>query len=272
MKMKLLVILGLLLLVSPALVFAGSACAAGSTSGPTILQLNHKLDFDFDAPSSDVFYSIDLVAGGAYEFRVDENYDDAKTSPDFTVSIYNVANGASCTTPLTVNSAAGSAATGVRDTSGITPVVPFNIFRGSVIATASGSYKIKVHNNDSSSGHYLSVTVTQTSLISSAFSQGGGYSAFYSFVNNTNQPIVITATAFNGTGTVVGTPFTSTLAAHANLSTSTGNMGVPSGTGYVILTHDGPLDSIATVATEANFNFSPAYIQDVSFKPITNLR
>jgi hypothetical protein len=142
-----------------------------------------------------------------------------------------------------------------------------------VIATASGSYKVKIHNNNASNGVYVSLAVTETSLISAAYSQGnGGYAAYYSFVNTSNQPVAVTATAFNAAGTVVGTPFTSTLAAHANLSTNTSAMGVPSGTGYVLLTHDGPVESIATIATEANFSFSPAYIQDISFKPVHSLR
>src|SRR5260370_35620626 len=160
MKNRFFLILGMVLLLSPALAFAGSACTAGRSTGPTIVLANGKItDFDFVGPSGTNYYQTTLTAGHSYSFEVLLDYDDAATVNPVAVTLYK---DGTCASAL----AAGSATTGYRDTSAIEPAAPLNSFRGSVIASVSGPYSIKTVNADAVNGHYIAVSVIETTMFS----------------------------------------------------------------------------------------------------------
>jgi len=268
MKPKLFVTLSLVLMLVSAVGFAGTACTAGASSGPTVVPADGRIvDFDFVAPSGNNFYQANLTKGHSYSIEVRQDYDDALTTNNFVTSVYDSVNGATCSSPLAVNAAAGSAVAGVRDTSAMDPVLPLNSFRGSVIATASGTYKIQVHNNDATNGHYVSVSVSETTEFSPALSTFSGFATFYSFVNTTGQTVKGTVTALDPTGVALGAPFALTVNANGNVSTNTTAMGVPANkSGYAILAHDGPGASLNSVSIIANFTTN--FVETIDFKPV----
>lgn len=268
MKPKFVLMLSLALILVSATGFAGTACTAGASSGPSVVPSDGRIvDFDFVAASGSNFYQFDVTKGHSYSIEVRQDYDDALTTNNFVTSVYDVANGATCATALAVNAAAGSAVAGVRDTSAMDPALPLNSFRGSIIATSSGTYKIQVHNNDATNGHYVSVSVAETTEFSPAFSTFSGFATFYSFVNTTGQIIKGSVTVLDPTGAALGAPFALTLSANGNVSTNTGSMGVAANkSGYAILAHDGPPASVNSVSIIANFTTN--FVEAIDFKPV----
>src|SRR5205823_12288354 len=129
--------------------------------------------------NTDVFYQVDVTQGHSYSIEVRQDYDDGLSTNNLVTSVYDVANGGTCGTALSVSAATGSATAGVRDTSAMDPALPVNSFRGSIIATSSGTYKVKVHNSDATNGHYLSVSVAETTLYSPSFTKNGAFQTFY---------------------------------------------------------------------------------------------
>lgn len=260
MKSKLVWTIGLLLLV-PSLAFAGTQCIVGATTGPTIVPADGRVvDFDFVAPSGTNFYQFTATKGHSYSVEVRQDYDDAIINNNFTTTIFS---DATCGTAL----AAGSATTGYKDTSGSDPALPSNSFRGSLVAGANGAYSVSVANADATTGHYVSVSVSDTTMYSGALSTFSGFATFYSFVNTTSQPITGTITAFSPAGVALGAPAAINLPAGGNVSTSTTPLGVPPGkSGYAVFTHDGPPAGVDAVSIIANFTTN--FVEPISFTTV----
>src|SRR5437762_3994541 len=264
MKSKFFLVLGIVLLFSPVLAFAGSACAAGASTGPTVILSNgHLTDFDFVAPSGTNYYQTTLTAGHSYSFEVLLDYDDAATSNPIAVTLYK---DGTCTAALS----AGSATTGYRDTLAMEPAAPLNSFRGSVIAQVSGPYTIKAVNSDGVNGRYISVAVAETSLFSPLWSSnsGGQYGAQYSIYNTTSATLngTVTLSIFGG-----GAPVSGAVPLPPGLTFTGTNYvgGVPvNKVGTTLFAYDGPPGSLTVSAAVVNFSVTPAFNQPVPFEAV----
>lgn len=260
MKAKFVCLLGILLLASPMAVFAGSACVSGASAGPTILQVGKSLDFDFAAPAGGTnYYQVSLVSGHSYSFAAIMDYDDAVSALPIAVTLYK---DATCSTSL----AAGSATTGYRDTSTMDPAVPLNAFRGSVIASVTGPYTIKVQNN-AANGVYLQITVAETTLYSPSFTENSPYHTFYAFANNSSLTISgkLTLTTAGASPQSFSTAINAIPVGGSAGSDTTFNAGLAGKGGSAIFAHDGPANSIQAVSVVTNFN---GYVNNVAFVPL----
>ncbi|HTC94587.1 MAG TPA: hypothetical protein VK699_14195 [Terriglobales bacterium] len=268
MKAKFLCLLGVLLLVS-SVAFAGSQCQPGNpvaTAGPTIVPADGRIvDFDFVAQSGGInYYETTLTAGHSYSIEVREDYDDVSGTP-ITVALYanNTCSGSAL--------AAGSATTGYRDTSGIDPALPLNSFRGSVIPPASGPYSIKVTNSDAI-GHYISVSVQETTLYSAFWSDDGGNGhTFWVFTNTTTAAVTGTLTLTTGGNTPQ--TFTKPVAMVASGAVglvTTSISGVAGQGGNARFAHDGPGAAVIVRTTVANF--ATGYLEPVPFASLKDKR
>jgi len=255
MKTKFLCLLGILLLASP-VAFAGTACTSGATTGPTIVLANgHRTDFDFIAPSGTNYYQTTLTAGHSYSFEMVLDYDDAATANPVTTTIYK---DATCTTVL----AGGSATTGFKDTTAVDPVAPLNSFRGSVIASVTGPYSIKLVNGDGVNGRYVAVTVAETTLYSPFFSENPPGHTYWTFGNTTGATINGVLTLTTG-----GLGYTRNLTVPASGAVGSQSSDVftpalpsPAG-GSARFAHDGPPGAIQTRSTVV----APGYLESLQF-------
>jgi len=268
MKAKFVCLLGVLLLVS-SVAFAGSQCQPGTptaTAGPTIVPADGRIvDFDFVTQSGGInYYETTLTANHSYSIEVREDYDDVSGTP-VTVALYP--NNACSGSPL----AAGSATTGYRDTSAIDPALPLNSFRGSVIPAASGVYSIKVTNPDAI-GHYISVSVQETTLYSAFFSRNDPGETYYTFTNTTTASITGVITLTTGGSSPVAYPQNVTIPASGSVGTVTSAFpaALNGQGGNARFAHDGPGGSVQLRAIVANF--STGYLEPIAFVALKDKR
>lgn len=267
MKVRVFLVLGMILLLSPVLALAGTACTVGATTGPTIVLAHGKVtDFDFIASNNGTnYYQSTLTAGHSYSFMVHMDYDDAATGSPLQVTLYRDA----CINALVAN-ANGTVANSFRDTTAIEPAAPNNAFRASVIATTTGPYSIKIVNPDLANGKYIAVSVTETTMFTPLWSSNGNsqYGAQYSMYNTTSGTLngVITFNIFGG-----GAPVTGTVPMPPGLTFSGTNYvtGIPPNkVGTAMLAYDGPPHSLTVSAAIVNFQVTPAYNQPVPFEAV----
>jgi len=255
-------------LLATSVAFAGSSCTPGAASGPTILAADGTtLNFDFDPPSTDLFYQVRLVPGTSIVITTGQNYDDALTTNNLVTTIYD-----SHTTPCGTPLAAGSASTGYRDITALAPALPLNSFRASLFPQFAGDYTIKIHNNDAVTGHYLYVRVTETTMYSPTFTENAPFHTYYTFVNNSSA-------AVNGTlslTTLGNSPQTFSNAVN-NIppnggslgGDSTFNAGLLGKGGSAKFLHDGPEDTVQCVAVVTNFN---GFVNNVGMVPTHHVK
>ncbi|HTD25003.1 MAG TPA: hypothetical protein VK738_20295 [Terriglobales bacterium] len=259
MKIRFFTIILLVLAAIP--VYAGSiSCTAATPLVPD----GRLLDFDSVQANTANWYQFTATAGRSYSIEVRDDLD--PNSTDFTITYYGP-NG-SCPSPPAITSAAAT----VTDTHGYEPVLPAltspSTARASIVTTASGGgmYWIKVQNTNTTTSHYVSVSVTETTLYSPAWNTCGGLITQWILSNTTSQPVnfTITLTATSVSPPVTYTTGLLTLGAPSSstsgqtLSTAAGfTPSVPTGsscqTGYVVLTHSGPPGAISVYADENNW-------------------
>jgi hypothetical protein len=246
-------------------VFAGSACAPGASTGPTIVRIGPALDFDFIAGSGDSYYQVNLVQGLSYVISDGQDYDEGLLVNSFVTSLYD-STASACGTLL----AAGSATTGYKDITLAAPALPNNWFRGSVIAQHTGPYTIKVHNNDVN-GHYVVVRVAESTLYSASWTENAPYHTYWAFSNTSSQAIngILTLTVLGG-----GNPSFSTNinaippGSSAGMDTATLSGSTPGILGHGGITrfaHDGPETALQATSTVTNFT---TFTNQVAFVPL----
>lgn len=167
-------LLGVVLMFSPlAARAAGSACGTADTN---LVTDGRVLDFDFIAVSGTGWYRFDTKANRSYSVEVRQDYDDDNT--DFTTSII----ASDCTTVVSAT----------NDTSTNEPLPAANTLRRSFDTAAGGlapgTYYIKVVNA-ATGGHYVSVSVSDTSMFGPQWTTFGGYITSWSFYNTTSATI-----------------------------------------------------------------------------------
>ena len=211
MKTKLVLVVGLVMFLLPAMAFAGSACAT-----PTEVPASGgSTDFDFIAAGGKNFYEVNVKPNRSYSIEVLQDYDDLNT--DLTTTVFSDTG---CAAPVTLT-----------DTKAAEPAIPNNGFRGSFItgaAVANPSYRIQVvHGNAAGTGRYIRVSVAETTLFSPLYTTFSGFNTFYRVYNTTSQSISGTLTAVGPTGAAAGTPVTLTVAPYSSSLTIYTGVTVP---------------------------------------------
>jgi hypothetical protein len=159
--------------------------------------------------------------------------------------------------------------TGLRRTETIDPATepsPTNYFRGSFTASSTNFYVLRI-GNTSATAVTISVSVSETTLFSPAWSTNGSYDTFYSLQNTTRSTCNGTLTLYDTSGTAVSTAPLSIPSA-ATASTNTSTLGTTrNAAGTAKFTHDCPPGAFLGEAAIANFSISPTpYFQFVHFE------
>jgi hypothetical protein len=156
-----------------------------------------------------------------------------------------------------------------RDTINITPTCNASCsggFARSIVSGTNASFlEFRIHNGSVSTSSVV-VSVTETTLFSTAWSTNGTFDTFYSLQNTTNSTCNVTLTLLDTTG-AVRTTFSTPVISGATFSTNTSALGTARNvTGTARATQDCPPDAIQAEAAIANFNIAPTpYFQFVKF-------
>jgi hypothetical protein len=253
-----------LFLMLPALSFAGGNNCAGATA---VIPDGRSLELDYVAPSSFAWYQFNATANHSYsvEVRDDLDPDNADFTPTGGGNVLFYAPPVTCSTP--------TSNTNYTDTHLIEPAAGPHATRFSFIPTTTGAYYISVQNGSSSVGHYVTMTVSETTIYSPTWNTNSNFTTQWILQNTTSQTISLTVTL---TATTVSPPEiytngpltlgpSSSSTSNQILSTS-GGFSPPLPTagrvGYVMITHNGPPGAIQAYANEYNFGYpSPVLFQ-----------
>jgi hypothetical protein len=158
----------------------------------------------------------------------------------------------------------------VRDTASVDPSSS-GARRVSFVAPADGLYRLGL-TNGSGASVALSFELSETTLLSPAWSTNGSYDTYFSFQNTTNGTVTGTLTLTDTSGAVV-TSSPVTIPAGVTMSTNTAALGTPRNrTGTARLVHDAPPAALVPEAAIANFSLTPAYVQPVKFQAVRESR
>jgi hypothetical protein len=250
-------LLGALVLLTPALLFAGTTCAT-----PTIVPSDGRVvDFDFVAPIGANFYQFSVTKGSSYSVEVRQDYDDVNTDLTVTASTDCVP----------------TALTGTTDTTSVEPALPSNSTRFSFTAAASGVVIVKVSNANASTGRYVSVSASETTQYNVRWSTFSGFVTQWGFQNTTSATIHASLTATtvlsgNGAGSGSSTvnftvnPNSQVFLIIGNNAAFAFNVGANKA-GFAVLTSDGPPGALLTDAFFLGGTTSPVIVPSV-FQPV----
>jgi len=263
-----------LLLGLPAMSFAGgSTCAAATGLVPD----GRVLSLDYVQPGGTVWYSFGSSSGHSYSVEVRDDLD-GNPGGELSFTFYS----ANCATQMSGASGPPYSANQYRDTSAIEPkVIPNTGMRVSIPNPNSDTIAIKVVNTSTTIGHYVSASVSDTTLYSTSWSDYSGYNGYFSLVNTTSSPISYTVTlisTFSGSSKTAPTQVASasgTVAAadQVALNTATGPLAVATQQGgYALLTQDGPPQAISALSAEAVFDTTSPYVGSLSYFPFVAAR
>jgi len=158
-----------------------------------------------------------------------------------------------------------------RDTSGIDPPSGTASYRVSFTAAGVEPF-FRARLSGSAVTIPITVSWSDTTMFSPAWSTNGPFNTFYSFQNTTGSTLNVTLTLFDTGGAVVST---ASLAVPPGQTAATNTVTLGSArnhTGTARLTHDGPPGAFVAEAAIANFSTNPAYVQPVKFQAVREAR
>jgi len=161
----------------------------------------------------------------------------------------------------------GSSTIVTRDTSGIDPASGSASYRVSFTAAGVEPF-FRARLAGSVTTVPITVSWSDTTMFSPAWSTNGSFNTFYSFQNTTGATLNGILTLFDTSGAVVSTL---PMAVPAGQTVGTNTLALGSNrnhTGTARLTHDGPPGAFVAEAAIANFSITPAYVQPVKFQAV----
>jgi len=261
MKIRFFTIILLVLAAIP--VYAGSISCSTATS---LVPDGRLLDFDSVQANTGNWYQFTAIAGRSYSVEVRDDLD--PDNSDLTVTYYTTG---SCPLP--------NSYTSFTDTHTYEPVVPASTKRVSIVTSSAGggTYWIKVQNGSTTTSHYVSVGVTETTIYSPAWTTQGSpaYTTQWILLNTTSQSITYTITltaTFNGSQTysyanaTLG-PLTNKILNTSDTSTFSPVVNLNQG-GYSIVIHNGPPGAVQPYEVEYNFGFSSPSLIPIPIGPM----
>jgi len=260
MQSKTIVLCALWFLVLPTISFAGGSTCSTATA---VIPDGRSLELDYAAPSSTVWYQFGATANRSYSVEVRDDLD--PDNSDFTVLFY--AAPVSCSSPVSN--------TNYTDTHLMEPVAGPHATRFSFVSSAAGAYYVSVQNTSNAVGHYVTVTVTETTLYSTNWSTYGNLNTTFAFQNTTSQPINYTLTVIATIGGTQTSSKTGTLGPISTPSSYAGTSTAPSDlnlaaqqAGNAIVTHNGPPGSVQGWALLTDYGTTPFTLVPIPFGPM----
>jgi hypothetical protein len=247
----------------PAMSFAGGSACSNATA---VIPDGRTLELDYvqaaPPPNNVAWYQFNATANHSYSVEVEDNLD--ADNGDSTVSFY--AAPVNCSSPV--------ASTNYTDTHLTEPAAGPHATRFSFVPTVTGTYYVSVLNNGSI-GHYVTVTVNETTLYLTNWSTYGNLTDYFGFQNTTSQCINYTLTLIPAAGSTQNTSSSGTVGTscpaptvEAAVNTSNSGLNLTSQAGAAILTHNGPPGAIQAYALAANFATTPFTIVPLSWAPM----
>jgi hypothetical protein len=137
--------------------------------------------------------------------------------------------------------------------------------RVSLTPPGEGLYRFRV-TNPSAGTVNVRLSLSETTLMSAAWTTNGAFDTYYSFENTTTGVVAVQLRLARADGSAAGL-FAFSVPGGATLATNTAGLGLARGaTGTARLTHDGPAGALVVEAAIASFAASPAYVQPVRFR------
>jgi uncharacterized repeat protein (TIGR01451 family) len=206
------------------------------------------------APGATAFFGTSLRIGNSYSVEVKNATGDAV--PPGVLTVFRGDDGCGGASTLTTT-----------NTAGVEPGESAGAARVSFTATgASTFYQLKLVNGGGTIPY--TVTVSDTTLFSPAWSTNGAFDTFYSFQNTTGTGLNGTLTLLSTAGATIST-FPVSIPAGQTASTNTASLSVTRNqAGTARFTHDGPPGAVVGEAAIANFSISPAYVQPVKIQSV----
>ncbi len=224
-------------LLTPALVFAGTTCGTASP----LRGDGDSTKFDFVAPTTANYYQFPASIGRSYSVQVTMVYDD--TNPDVVVTAFT-------------DTACSVALTGTVSTINANPGLPTNSTRFSFTAVANETVYLKVLNNNASVGRYIDILSDETTQENVRWATAQGYLTVYGVKNTTSQIAHVTMAATTDSGGTGTTTVNLTIQPGQRSLVALGpglTINVPAGLGgYTLITHDLPKGGVVVDAYFAN--------------------
>jgi hypothetical protein len=195
-------------------------------------------------------FGASLTIGNSYSVEFKRTTGDG--TPPGTVTMYSGDDGCS-----------GVSTLAFRDTSDVDPVSGTAGTRVGFTATGTETF---FRAQLIGAAPEFTVSWSDTTLYSPAWTTNGAFNTFYSFQNTTGLTLNGKLTLFDTAGTAVST-MAFAIGSGQTASTNTVSLGTDRNhTGTARFTHDGPPGGILAEAANANFSISPAYVQPVKFQ------
>jgi uncharacterized repeat protein (TIGR01451 family) len=158
------------------------------------------------------------------------------------------------------------------DTTAVDPGAPATSVRVSFTATGTQPFFKMTLTSGAGPSIPYSVSVSDTTIFSPAWTTNGSFDTYYAFQNTTGAALNGTLTLLD-TGGVVLSTFSLPIPIGQTASTNTSALAVARGrTGTARFVHDGPPGAVVAEAAIANFTISPAYVQPVKFQAVREAR
>lgn len=266
MDIKIAVRVLMLIVLSSGLAFAGQTCVTA-----TVIPSDGRIvDFDFVASGTTNFYQFGVTIGHSYSVEVREDYDDPPSQLKVALD-----SDTGCSTPLPACTTPGASGCTV-DTHSVDPALTANASRQSFTSGSNGTYAISVINGPTS-GRYVAVSVSETTLYSPDWTSQGNFFSVFRLANTTNGPIHGNLEIFDSSGALVGqTAVILPISGSALCYTAQGssvncnNLNPPRGkSGFALFTHDGPPGAVQAAAFTENFSDYPSpFSEPITFGPV----
>ena len=223
--------------------------------GEQVIVPDGRLTENTIAAGATAWFGAQLEVGGGTSYSL-ELKSLIGNEPPGTLTVFAGADG--CT---------GTSTLDVRDTTGIGPESGSSSRRVSFFSTNTlGSFFRARLVNGSGNVIPLSVSWSETTMYSPAWSTNGRFDTYYSFMNTTDATL-------SGRLLLMSVSIDLVIPAAQTLSVNTASLGVARNqTGSARFTHDGPPGAILAEAAVANFTLNPAYVQPVKFHAVREAR
>jgi uncharacterized repeat protein (TIGR01451 family) len=205
------------------------------------------------------FFGASLHLGGSYSVEF-KNVTGTAGSPG-ALTVFKGDDGCAILTTLTS-----------RDTAAIDPGASTNTTRLSFTATGSEPFFRMRLFNPSAGSVTFTVSLSETTLFSAAWTTNGNFDTYYSFQNTTGATLNGTLTLLDPSGATLATS-SMAVPPGGTANANTSGLGVTRNrVGTARFIHDGPPGAFVAEAVIASFSLNPPYVQPVKFVSVREAR
>lgn len=222
-----------------------------------------RLATDTIAAAATQWFGAGLKIGDSYSLEV--------KNAELDTPVSNVAPGA-LTAYSGDDGCSGTSTLAVTDTTPNDPAGTGASVRVSFTASGTSSFFRAKLANGSPGPILYTVSWSDTTLYSSAWSTNANFDTYYSVANTTGSTLSGVLILFDSSGSIMGSSYM-TIPAGQKGSTNTVALGIArTRKGFARFTHDGPPGAAIIEAAIASFSLNPAYVQRVKFETVREAR